>query len=146
MTEHHSQTSHERPVRMMTFSESVKSCLGNYMNWNGRASRSEYWWFTLFVLTVSVTTLTIDFLMVMLVGFNLLLSTWTSLFLFLPTLSVIVRRYHDSGFSWFWALVFPISLGIPLFMRGNSGTNWYGEPPTNTPQEASIRDLSLIHI
>ncbi len=141
MTEHYSQPGHGRPERMMTFSESVKSCLSNYMNWSGRASRSEYWWFLLFYWIVLATSLIIDFVMTMLVGFNLLLSVLATLFLFLPILSVTVRRYQDSGFSIFWALVFPISLGIPLFMRGNSGVNTYGEPPTNTVREASIRDI-----
>jgi len=141
MTEHYSQTGHGRPERMMTFSDSVKSCLSNYMNWSGRASRSEYWWFLLFYWIVLATTLIIDFVMAWLLGSWLFLSTWIGLFLFLPSLSVIVRRYQDSGFSWFWALVFPISLGIPLFMRGNSGVNMYGEPPTNTVRDTSIRDI-----
>ena len=141
MTEHYSQPGHGRPERMMTFSESIKSYLSNYMNWSGRASRSEYWWSLLFFWIVLATTMIIDAAMTMLVGFNLLLSILASLFLFLPSLSVTVRRYQDSGFSWFWALVFPISLGIPLFMRGNSGVNMYGEPPTNTVRDISIRDI-----
>ena len=141
MTEYHSQTGHGRPERMMTFSDAVKSCLSKYMNWSGRASRSEFWWFWLFYNSVFVITLFIDLVMTFLLGFNLLLSLTVSLSLLLPALSVTVRRYQDSGFSWFWALVFPLSLGIPLFMRGNSGANLYGEPPTNT-----VRDLSLIHI
>ena len=141
MTEYHSQTGHGRPERMMTFSESVKSCLSNYLNWSGRASRSEYWWFLLFYWIVLVTTLIIDSVMTMLVGFNILLTALAVLFLTLPGLSVTVRRYQDSGFSWFWALVFPLSLGIPLFMRGNSGANLYGEPPTNTVRDTSVRDI-----
>ena len=142
MTEHYSQTGHRRPERMMTFSDSVKSCLSNYMNWSGRASRSEFWWFNLFCWTVFATTAIIDFLMEMLVGFNLpLFFSLAVLSLFLPALSVFVRRYQDSGFTWFWALVFPLSLGIPLFMRGNSGVNKYGEPPNNTVLDASIRDI-----
>ena len=127
MTEYYSQTGHGRPLRMMTFSDSVKSCLSNYMNWSGRASRSEYWWFLLFIHSVLIIAAIIDFVMTLLVGFNLLLFTSLAvLLLFLPALSVTVRRYQDSGFSWFWGLVFPLSLGIPLFMRGNSGVNKYG--------------------
>ena len=91
MTEYHSQTGHGRPERMMTFSESVKSCLSNYLNWSGRASRSEYWWFLLFYWIVLVTTLIIDSVMTMLVGFNLLLTALAVLFLTLPGLSVTVR-------------------------------------------------------
>ena len=127
MTEYYSQTGHGRPLRMMTFSDSVKSCLSNYMNWSGRASRSEYWWFLLFIHSVLIIAAIIDFVMTLLVGFNLLLFTsLVVLLLFLPALSVTVRRYQDSGFSWFWGLVFPLSLGIPLFMKGNSCVNKYG--------------------
>ena len=141
MADHYSQSGHQRPERMMTFSDSVKSCLTNYWNWSDRASRSEYWWFLLFFWIVLATTMIIDVAMTMLVGFNLFLSILASLFLTLPALSVTVRRYQDSGISWFWALVFPISLGIPLFMRGNSGVNMYGEPPTNTVREARMLDI-----
>ena len=83
MTEFHSQTGHGRPVRMMTFSDSVKSCLSNYMNWSGRASRSEYWLFGLFFYSVLAIAVIIDVVMILLVGFNLLLS------LIVPLLSLI---------------------------------------------------------
>jgi len=141
MTEPHSQTGHGRPEKMMTFSDSVKSSLRNYLNWSGRASRSEYWWFALFVNIVLITTLIIDFAMTMIVGFNLSLTIGANLFLLLPSLSVTVRRYQDSGLFWFWGVIFPISLGIPLLMRGNSGVNKYGESPTNAVQEVRIRDI-----
>ena len=141
MTEHYSQTGHGRPERMMTFSDSVKSCLSNYMNWSGRASRSEYFWFWLFNLVSITTAIVIDVVIVFLTGSFLYLSYLTVFFLFIPGIAVTVRRYQDSGFSLFWALVFPISLGIPLFMRGNSGVNMYGEPPTNTVRDTSIRDI-----
>ena len=95
MTEYHSQTGHFRPVRMMTFSDSVKSCLSNYMNWSGRASRSEYWWFLLFINSLLAIAVFIDVVMTFLLGFNLLLSLTVSLSLLLPALSVTVRRYQD---------------------------------------------------
>jgi uncharacterized membrane protein YhaH (DUF805 family) len=37
----------------MTFAQSVRFCLSNYATFSGRASRSEYWWFTLFVSLVA---------------------------------------------------------------------------------------------
>lgn len=126
---------------MMTFSDSVKSSLTKSLNWSGRASRSEYWWFALFVNIVLITTLIIDVAIIMLVGFDPLLYTFASLLLFLPSLSVTVRRYQDSGLFWFWGVIFPISLGIPLLMRGNSGVNKYGESPTNAVQDVRIRDI-----
>ena len=74
MTEHYSQTGHGRPERMMTFSDSVKSCLSNYMNWSGRASRSEYFWFWLFNLVSITTAIVIDAVIVFLTGSFLYLS------------------------------------------------------------------------
>ena len=64
---------------MMTFSDSVKSCLSNYMNWSGRASRSEYWWFLLFINSLLAIAVFIDVVMTFLLGFNLLLSLTVSL-------------------------------------------------------------------
>ena len=41
----------------MTFSESVSICLHKYFDFNGRAPRSEYWWFFLFGLLVYLGSL-----------------------------------------------------------------------------------------
>ena len=38
----------------MTFSQSVSYCFQNYANFQGRARRSELWWFYLFALIVSL--------------------------------------------------------------------------------------------
>ena len=38
----------------MTFAESVQTCLSKYADFTGRARRSEYWWFALFVLIVTI--------------------------------------------------------------------------------------------
>jgi len=38
----------------MTFGESVSTCLCKYANFNGRASRSEFWWFFVFSLLVDL--------------------------------------------------------------------------------------------
>ena len=38
---------------MMGFVEAVKKCLANYANFNGRARRSEWWWFYLAVGVVN---------------------------------------------------------------------------------------------
>jgi uncharacterized membrane protein YhaH (DUF805 family) len=38
----------------MTFGQSVKHVFSNYVNFKGRASRSEYWWFYLFCVLVAL--------------------------------------------------------------------------------------------
>lgn len=37
----------------LTFVEAIKKCFSNYANFNGRARRSEFWWWYLFSLIVS---------------------------------------------------------------------------------------------
>ncbi len=44
----------------MTFGESVKSCLNGYVKFDGRAPRSEYWWFLVFIFIVDVVAACID--------------------------------------------------------------------------------------
>ena len=38
----------------MTMIEAVKSVYSNYATFSGRARRSEYWWWALFVLLASI--------------------------------------------------------------------------------------------
>ena len=40
----------------MTFQESIQVCFKKYADFTGRASRSEYWWFMLFLFLVSAGT------------------------------------------------------------------------------------------
>ena len=44
------------PTPMMSFGESVKTCFQKYVTFKGRARRSEYWWFWLLNLIVSIVT------------------------------------------------------------------------------------------
>ena len=44
-----------RPDKMMGFTDAVKNCVrNNYLGFSGRASRSEYWWFMLFLQIVPI--------------------------------------------------------------------------------------------
>ncbi|RZI97885.1 MAG: DUF805 domain-containing protein, partial [Rubrivivax sp.] len=38
----------------MNFQDAVKTCLTKYVDFSGRASRPEYWWFALFIFAVSI--------------------------------------------------------------------------------------------
>lgn len=51
------------PTPMMSFGESVKTCFQKYVTFKGRARRSEYWWFWLLNLIVSIVTLVLDYQM-----------------------------------------------------------------------------------
>ncbi|MCM1036470.1 MAG: DUF805 domain-containing protein [Bacteroides sp.] len=71
----------------MTFMESVNICFSKYCDFNGRASRAEFWWWILFTVIVG--------------GVCGAISQWlgyvANLALLLPTLSVSWRRLHDIG-------------------------------------------------
>jgi len=79
----------------MTFGESISTCFSKYATFNGRASRSEYWWFVLFTFLVSLATGMVSQTM----------SGLFSLAVLLPSLAVGVRRLHDIDKSgWFLLL------------------------------------------
>jgi len=79
----------------MTFIDAVGICFHKYLNTKGTAKRSEYWWFTLFIM---VGSLALSF-----VGpYPVIIF---SLLTFLPSLSVSVRRLHDTDRSGWWLLL-----------------------------------------
>jgi uncharacterized membrane protein YhaH (DUF805 family) len=79
----------------MTFGESISTCFSKYAAFNGRAARSEYWWFVLFTFLVSLATGMV----------SQTLSGLFSLAVLLPSLAVGVRRLHDIDKSgWFLLL------------------------------------------
>ena len=106
----------------MSFSESIKTCLQKYVDFNGRASRSEYWWFVL---------LTVGTIFIPVIGWIL------RLILLLPSLAVQVRRLHDMERSAWWLLLLvpPITiigelvLLIMSIFPGTLGPNRYGPDP-----------------
>jgi uncharacterized membrane protein YhaH (DUF805 family) len=94
----------------MTFVDAIKSGFNNFAQFRGVAKRSEYWWFFLFSFLVGIVTGTLD---AAIWGSSdaTYLNSLASLILFLPTLSMTVRRFRDAGFSWLWLLLLlvPIS-------------------------------------
>ena len=44
----------------MTFKEAVRTCFSKYITFSGRASRSEYWYFVLFVILGSIVCNIVD--------------------------------------------------------------------------------------
>ncbi len=71
----------------MTFMESVQTCFSKYCDFNGRASRAEYWWWVLFTFIVGVVCGAI----------SEYLGGVANLALLLPSLGVLWRRLHDMG-------------------------------------------------
>ena len=121
-----------RPIQMMSFIDAVKNVLiNNYAGFEGRASRSEYWWFFLAILIVSFPLGILD---AILFGYELDDPTWFSwlfnLAVFLPTLAVGVRRIHDHGKSG-WFILVPFYNLYLWIADGEGMPNAYGPGPTN---------------
>jgi uncharacterized membrane protein YhaH (DUF805 family) len=87
----------------MTFVQAVQVCLRKYVDFNGRASRPEFWWFFLFQLLVT--------LVIGMLG-SQTLSGLVGLALLLPSLAVGARRLHDTGKSAWWLLLSLIVIGF----------------------------------
>lgn len=79
----------------MTFQESIQVCFKKYADFSGRASRSEYWWFALFIVLASAAT---SYL-------SNALSGLFSLGVLLPSIAAATRRLHDTNRSGWWQLV-----------------------------------------
>ena len=114
----------------MTFGESLSTCFKKYFVLEGRASKSEFWWFQL-LWSASF------FIMFIFEGSESVLYFFIGIIviIFIPLFTVGVRRLHDtgkSGFYYFWSLVpFIGSLIVLAFMLGD-GTkdrNQYGDNP-----------------
>lgn len=130
----------------MTFMESVQTCLKeSYFGFEGRASRSEYWWFTLFVVLLGIVTSIIDGILGTVTANGVgLISSIASLALIIPSIAVAVRRLHDTDRSgWFYLLNFiPIIGWIVLIVffvqQGTNGRNRFGDDPLRPASRGSI--------
>ena len=104
----------------MGFIEAIKICLGKYAQFNGRASRSEFWYFCLaVVIYFFVAGLLLGMTGVSDEVFDL--ATLVLLIpIFIPGISVAARRLHDINQSGWMQCIF-----IPGFVADEFlGTGW----------------------
>lgn len=112
----------------MSFMESVQTCIAKILTFEGRARRSEYWYFVLFV---AIVTSVLGFLL----GQDSGITRVISIALSLATISVGVRRLHDIGKSGWWYLLYLVPLiGWIVLLVWNvkdsqPGDNQYGPNP-----------------
>ncbi|MBY8604133.1 DUF805 domain-containing protein [Burkholderia arboris] len=122
----------------MGFSEAVRTVLNKYATFEGRARRSEYWYFTLLSVILSIAAQVIGgggrnggLITLLLLGVLCLIS----LALLIPGIAVSVRRLHDTGRSGWFLLIalIPLVGGILLLVwmcsRGTEGPNRFGADP-----------------
>ncbi len=146
----------------MTFLESLKTCLvDKYATFSGRASRSEFWWFVLFCILVGFvldmlfpidlpvnSDGVVDKDLLSAEELNVVLRNSVgqligNVFLFIPYLSVGIRRLHDVGRSAWWQLISLTGIGVILLIywsckKGTPGPNQFGEDPLQQDDHAPI--------
>ena len=115
----------------MNFSDAISSGFKKYATFSGRASRSEYWFWVLFSFLVIFAGAVIDSA----AGTGYAFYAIAVLALFLPSLSVLIRRLHDLNRSggWYWIALIPLVGAIMLLVwmctEGTRGDNSYGSNP-----------------
>jgi len=85
----------------MTFVESVKTCFKKYTEFNGRATRSEYWFFFLFSALVGFSLGVLD-AAIFPNNTSGVLSLIFGIITFIPYIAVGCRRLHDINRSGWW--------------------------------------------
>ena len=129
----------------MNFGQAIVSGFKRYVDFNGRSSRSEFWWWALFCLIVSVVLSAVA-------GHDGMMSESPAaiplkifhLAVLLPSIAVAVRRLHDTDRSgWWYLLVFAVLVGWIILIiwycaRGTTGDNKFGpDPLTGAAPETS---------
>lgn len=141
----------------MSFGTAIKACFGKYATFSGRARRSEFWWFYLFLQLVNIPFSIAFFVAYFaalepvftaaslgiepdlgdvdwgpLVGAYALLIAVNLVFT-IPYLAVSARRLHDTGQTANWLWLHLVGLGIvPLIMcifDTQPGANQWGPDP-----------------
>lgn len=126
----------------MSMQEAVRSVLSQYAGFNGRARRSEFWFWALAVFLVTVVAAIIDMIIdVQLLEYAVAIAT------FIPGLAVGARRLHDTGRSgWLQLLLIIPIIGVIILIvlwvgdshpdntygpnpKGGAGGNGYYAPP-----------------
>lgn len=119
---------------IMNFGQAIGSGFRNYIGFGGRACRSEFWYWVLFVNLVSLGTVILDRV---LFPENTLgpLAALFALVVLLPGLAVSIKRLHDIDKSGWWFLLgFILIVGTIILIvwatrEGDEGNNRFGADP-----------------
>ena len=123
----------------MGFTEAVRSVIvERYVDFQGRSPRSEFWWFALFYLLLSLVIGAVSALSDVLGG---ILNLVVTLGLLVPSIAVSIRRLHDTDRSGWWILlgliplIGTIILIVFYVQRGTDGDNRFGPDPLGNVAE-----------
>ena len=120
--------------------EYFKNCiLKHYIDFNGRASRREFWFYVLFQAIVIILASIVGGALDYVLGRSGVLSSAFTMIvvlgLIVPNLAVSIRRLHDIGKSGWFILIslVPVIGGIILIifslLDSQPGSNAYGPNP-----------------
>ena len=114
-------------------------CLQHYADFNGRARRSEFWYFVLFNSIISLLNILLISFIASLIGISKdtlsVLIFLYPLFSLIPWCAVTVRRLHDIGYNGWWLLFLSLLPFCRIILIGmlctdsKPDTNKYGSNP-----------------
>ena len=112
---------------------SYMNAMRRYVDFSGRSSRSEFWFFVLFYFIIAIIATVIDAVVLgsqMAQGVGIL-SGIVMLVHLIPSIAVSVRRLHDTDCSGWWILIGFIPLIgtiwlIVLYCMESTGPNRFG--------------------
>jgi uncharacterized membrane protein YhaH (DUF805 family) len=118
----------------MNFGEAIKSGFSHYVIFSGRASRSGYWFWVLFIALGGLATGALD---AAIFGYHPGVSPLNGIFdllVFLPGLAVAARRLHDTDRTAWWLLLLLTLIGVIALIvwyceKGTPGPNRFGPDP-----------------
>ena len=119
----------------MNFTKSIEVCFNKFANFEGRARKSEFWWFQLFCIIIQIVGMIIDSIL----GYTEVF-VWIGYFIvLLPSLAVGSRRLHDTGRSGWWQLLYLTVIGVIVLIV------WWvadGDKRINTAHQSS-KDVNV---
>ena len=124
----------------MGFIESINSGFARYVDFSARSSRSEYWFWTLFVILGEIVLSILAGILGTLVSILLFVFV---IGVFIPSLAVSIRRLHDVGKSGWWIFIalIPIIGTIILLVwfvsAGEEDDNAWGANPLSKASDLS---------
>ncbi len=131
----------------MGFGEAVKTCFSKYFQFSGRAIRSEYWWFFLFVVLVSAFLAMLDSI---LFGTDpetgqgsRVLSSVFQFAVIIPMLAAGWRRLHDTGRPG-WYLLLPMALSITTLFVMMGGVAFFSVLEQGTEDPDALRGPAAV--
>ncbi len=113
----------------MNFIDAIKTCFVKYVDFTGRAARSEFWYWELFSFIASLATAVL----------SQQLNAAFSIATLIPSIAVGARRLHDIDRSGWWLLLvfIPVIGWIVLIIwqvrPSDPSPNRFGAPPLMTP-------------